>query len=176
MKVTAIAAASALLGLFVSSASAIEVVVKDVHMCCGQCVKIGDATLKDVKGVSDAKCSQEGKSCTFKAEDDKAVTAGLEALAKAGFHGKATKDGKETEFPKPDIKEGKSNEITATGVHLCCGACVTGVTKALKDVKGVKEVKADRKESTVTVTGEEIDAKELFAALTKAGFHGNMKK
>lgn len=176
MKVTAIAATTVLLGVLASTASAIDVVVKDVHMCCGQCVKIGDAALKDVTGVTEGKCDQAGKSASFKAADDKAVTAGLEALAKAGFHGKATKDGKDVEFPKPDVKDGKANEITATGVHLCCGACVTGVTKALKDVKGVKDVKADRKESSVTVTGENIDAKELFAALTKAGFHGNMKK
>src|SRR4029077_20075948 len=104
----------------------------EVHMCCGQCVKIGDATLKDVKDISDGKSSQADKSVTFKAEDDKAVTAGLEALAKAGFHGKATKDGKGVEFPMPKIKEGKSNEIVATGVHLCCGQCVTGVKKALE--------------------------------------------
>lgn len=176
MKVTAIALTTVLLGLFASTASAIEVVVKELHMCCGQCVKIGDATLKDVKGVTDGKCDQAGKSCSFKAEDDKAATAGLEALAKAGFHGKATKDGKEAEFPKADYKEGKSNEVNITGVHLCCGACVTGVTKALKEVGGVKDVKADRAAGSVAVTGENIDAKELFTALTKAGFHGNMKK
>lgn len=176
MKVTALALTTVLLGLFASTASAIEVVVKEVHMCCGQCVKIGDATLKDVKGVSEGKSSQADKSVTFKAEDDKAVTAGLEALAKAGFHGKATKDGKAVEFPKPKIKEGKSNEIVATGVHLCCGQCVTGVKKALEGVKGVKDVKPDRDAQTVTVTGENIDGKELFDALTKAGFHGDMKK
>lgn len=175
MKVTAIAVTTVLLGLFASTASAVEVVVKELHMCCGQCVKLGDAALKDVKGVSDGKCDQAGKSCSFKAEDDKAVTAGLDALAKEGFHGKVTKDGKDIDFPKAEFKEGKSNEITITGVHLCCGACVTGVSKALKEVGGVKDVKCDRASKTVTVTGENVEAKDVFAALTKAGFHGKMK-
>ena len=58
------------------------------------------------------------------------------------------------------------------GVHLCCGACVTAVGKALGKIDGL-EASCDKEKRTVTLTG--TDKKVLgkgLTALRKAGFGG----
>lgn len=166
-----------LMGMNSAALQAADVSVKGVHVCCGSCVTAIDDTLGAVKGVSSPAADQNTKTVSFKAEDEKAAQAGLEALAKAGFHGTATIDKKEAKFPAAEIKKGtKSNIVTVTGVHLCCGACVTGVQKALKEVKGVAKMDIDRQDKTVTATGTDIDVAEFMDALYKGGYHGELKK
>src|SRR5438128_674721 len=98
------------------NAQAADVTVKGAHLCCPACVNAVKEALGDVKGVSDAAADQKEKTITFKAADDKAATDGINALAKAGFHGTATADGKELKYPAPDIKKGeKANTVVATG-------------------------------------------------------------
>lgn len=169
--------AALILGISGSGLQAADVAVKGVHVCCGSCVTAIDDTLGAVKGVSGAAADQNTKTVSFKAEDEKAAKAGLEALAKAGFHGTATLDKKEIKFPSADVKKGtKSNIVTVTGVHLCCGACVTGVKKALENVKGVAKMDIDREGKSVTATGTDIDTAEFLDALYKGGYHGELKK
>ena len=146
-------------------------------MCCGSCVSAVEDALGAVQGVTEVTADQKSKTVAFKATDEKSAKAGLDALAKAGFHGSATFDKKEASFPAAEIKKGtKSSSVTIAGVHLCCGACVTGVKKGLKDVKGIEgDLAVDREAKTVTVAGKDLDVSEVFEALYKAGYHGNLK-
>ena len=164
------------LTLTAATVQAGDVIVKNVHICCGACVKAVDGSLKDVTGVTNAKADTKSKIVSFTAEDDKAAEAGIKALAKAGFHGAATHDSKKLDFPDSGAKKGdKSNSITLNGVHLCCGGCKSTVQKAFRGLKGVLDLKCDSRAKTVALTGIEIDVVAAVAALNKAGFHGSLK-
>jgi copper chaperone CopZ len=154
-----------------------DVSVKDVHLCCGACVKDANAALKDIDGISDVGIDRNTKTITFKAADEKAAKKAIDELAEAGFHGAATLDKKELKFPESGAEKGKKvNTLTIEGVHLCCGQCVKLAQEALKDLPGAKEVKIDREAKTVTITGADIDQADAVAALNKGGFHGTLKK
>lgn len=153
-----------------------DVTVKKAHVCCGACVNAVKKCLADVEGVSKAAADQNSKTITFIAADEAAAKKGIEALAKAGFHGTATHGDKAVEFPKPNTKPGqKSDSITFSGVHLCCGACVRGAKEALENVKNVKIIDVDQKTKSVTLSGEKIDLAEAIKAFNDGGFHGNLK-
>ncbi len=153
------------------------VTVKKSHICCGACVKAVNTTLGKVDGVSKSNADQNSKTITFEATDEAAAKKGIEALAKAGFHGTATYGDKAIDFPKVDAKEGATaDKITFTGVHLCCGNCVKGAKEALQDVKNVKVIDVDQKTKTVTLSGSGIDIIEAAKAFNGGGFHGNLKK
>jgi copper chaperone CopZ len=66
----------------------------------------------------------------------------------------------------------KKNELTLSGVHLCCGGCEKGVAAAVEDVEGV-EVACDKDAGTVTIkaSGRESGMAAL-KAIAMAGYHG----
>lgn len=67
----------------------------------------------------------------------------------------------------------EAGEVTVKGVHLCCGACVRDVDKAMTDVDGVSAVAADRNSKTVTFQAANDEAaKAGIKALADGGFHG----
>jgi copper chaperone CopZ len=150
-----------------------EVSIEGVHICCGSCVRGVNTALKDVKGVSAVAASQDG-TIKFTAADDAAVKAGIEALAKGGFHGTAKHGGAPVAFPEVKTSSEKVKSLSIAGVHLCCGACYTEATAALKGVKGVSVVESDKKTKTLKITGENISAAEAIQALFDVGFHGTI--
>ena len=163
-----------IVALTAANASAGEVTVKGVHLCCGQCVKLVAKALGSVDGVSSAACDRKAKTVKFTASDDKAAGAAIKALAKSGFHGTAAHGDKKLAFPPSGVKKGdKADTVTFTGVHLCCGACVKGVAAALKDIDA--KPACDTKAKTVTLTGSGIDVSKAVAALNKAGFNATVK-
>lgn len=168
---------AAVLGFGVSNVQAADVTIEKVHLCCGACVKAVNETLKGVKGVSDVTAEQKAGTVKFKAADQAAVDEAIKGLAKEGFHGSATADGKEVKFPDSGAKKGeKANSITVTDVHLCCGQCERLADKALEGLAGMKEKKIDKDAKTITVTGSDIEIAAFVDALNKAGFHANLKK
>lgn len=170
-----LAMAVGLVSVVMPQAQAGGVTVKKAHVCCGQCVKIVKETLTGVEGVTNPSADQKTGTITFNAADDAAAQRGIDALAKAGFHGSATHGDKAVEFPKTSAKKGdKANMVTFTGVHLCCGQCVTGAKKALENIKNV-QITVDRPTQTVTVTGKDIDVLEVVNAFNAGGFHGTLK-
>lgn len=177
MKLFATAVLTGLLTLAATTdVQAGQVTVKGVHLCCGACVNGVMKALKDVEGVSDVTADRDSKTVVFQAADDKAAERGIQALADGGFHGKVAHGDKELEFPASGIKKGqKADSVTFNGVHLCCGACVTGAQKAVAEVKGVETIDIDRGAKTVTLKGKDIDLEEAVAALNKGGFHGTVK-
>ena len=171
------AAAIVALGLGISVAQAGDVSIKGVHLCCGACVRDADAALKDLKGISGVAVDRNTKVIFFKAETPEAATEAIEALADAGFHGSATHDKKELAFPESGAEKGaKASVITVTGVHLCCGACVTGAKEALESVEGATTIDIDRTGRSIKISGKDVDVTAAIAALNKGGFHGTVEK
>ena len=65
-------------------------------------------------------------------------------------------------------------KVEVKGVHLCCGACVKGVTTALKGVEGASAT-CDKDAGSVTITANgEASAQKALDALTGAGYFGTI--
>ena len=63
-------------------------------------------------------------------------------------------------------------KVTVSNVHICCKACVDGIEKALKDMKGSKHV-IDKDGGTVAILAEDAaSAQAAVDALAGAGYHG----
>jgi copper chaperone CopZ len=150
-----------------------KVELKNVHLCCGQCIKAVAGILKNVKDVKGV-CDREGKTVTITAPDDKTAQAAVDALAEAGFHGET---GNKSITVKADsgVTAGKVKTLTLTGVHNCCASCCRTIKETVKKVDGVTGDTAKPKTNTFTVTGD-FDAEALVKALNTAGFHVKVKK
>jgi copper chaperone CopZ len=160
--------------LLVGAASRAEtkVELKNVHLCCGACVKAVGNVLKK-EGVQ-GKCDQKARTVTITAADDKAAQKAVDALAAAGFHGDT---GSKSVAVKDDsgVKAGKVKSLTLTGIHNCCRLCCKTIKATVKKVEGVTEDDAEPKVNTFTVKGD-FDAAALVKALNDAGFHVKVKK
>jgi copper chaperone CopZ len=167
-------AAGCALALAGAAAAETKVELKNVHLCCGACVKAAGTILKGVDGVQGAACDQKAKTITFKAADDAAARKALDALAAGGFHGDT---GNKDLAVKDDsgASAGKVKSLTVTGAHNCCGQCCRAIKATVKKVEGVKADTAMPKEKTFTVSGD-FDAAELVKALNAAGFHVKVTK
>jgi copper chaperone CopZ len=171
----AMVATVALAGLCVGRAPAGQVEVKGVHICCPACANAVKAALGKVDGVSDVN-AEKGKPVTFTAKDDKAAEAGVKALLDKGFFGTATVDDKELKVETDAPKKGdKADEITITGVHICCPGCANAAKTVLSKVEGVSSVDA-AKGKPVTVKGKDVDKSTVLEALHKGGFNGKIEK
>lgn len=159
-----------------ASASAAQVEVKGLHLCCGGCISAVEDALEGVKGVTKVSVDRGAGAASFVAADAKTTTAALVALHEAGFAGKPTVDGKAAEFPAPKIAAGtKAKSLVVEGVHLCCRSCTQGVVKALSKDKAIGQIQCDQNEGTVSLTGAggaEIDVPAVLAALNGAGYSG----
>jgi copper chaperone CopZ len=178
MKFTALVSiAAAVSALCIATLRAGEVKIEGVHICCGQCVNIAQATLKLVEGVTNGKADKDSGSITLTAADDKAAAAAIDALAKAGFRGTAKHGDKTLDFPASNAEKGaKADTIAIAGVHLCCPACYRAAEGALKGVEGVTAVTSDKKTKTLEVVGKGVDVNAAIEALFKAGFQASVKK
>lgn len=166
-----------LVGCGATLAHGAEVSVSNVHLCCGSCLAAVDEALADVKGVSDVAADQNTKTIRFKVADDKAAEAGIKALAEHGFFGQAKLGTKKLSFPDNGAKKGeKANQIELEGVHLCCGACVTGAKKALENVGGLSSIEIDRAAGRIVLKGGGIETVKALDALNAGGFYAKVKR
>jgi copper chaperone CopZ len=150
-----------------------KVELKNVHLCCGNCVKAVAGIIKGVDGVT-AKCDQKARTVTLTARDDAAARKALDALAAGGFHGQS--DHKELAIKDDSgASAGKVKSLTLTGAHNCCPACCKAIKATVKKVEGVTGDTAKPKGDTFEVTGD-FDAAALVKALNDAGFHVKVKK
>jgi copper chaperone CopZ len=150
-----------------------KVELKNVHLCCGNCVKAVGGILKDA-GATDAKCDPKTKTVTFAAGDNAAAQKAVDALAAAGFHGDT---GNKDVAVKEDsgVKKGKVKTLALTGAHNCCPNCCKALKATIKTVDGVTGDTAKPKDSSFTVTGD-FDGEALVKALNAAGFHVKVKE
>ncbi len=159
--------------LLSSAVLAGDVDVKNVHLCCGACVKGVNEALKDVEGLSGLNIDKDAGSIVFQAETSEVARNAITELAKAGFAGRAKMGDERIKLPKIDVPKGTTSSAFAVNdVHLCCGGCVKGVKEALKDLEGVTEVGGDTETGVVTIKGDDVDVRGAVRALRKAGFNG----
>lgn len=152
------------------------VTVRGIHLSCDACVADSEASFKDISGVSDAKADLNGRSLTFKANDEKTAQVGIKSLANAGFFGRAAFGTKDLVFPDLGIKKGeKRDTITFTGIHLSCGACRKSAHEALTKLDGLSTMEIDPAERTIKLTGAGILVQDAVELLHKAGFHPALK-
>src|SRR5438874_5124022 len=109
-------------------AGAEKVEVKGVHLCCGNCVKSVGNILGKIDGVTDAACDRATKTVTFTAKDAATAKKAFESLAKGGFYGTATCEGKALQI-KAEAPKGKVNSVTVNDVHVCCNSCRKALQK-----------------------------------------------
>lgn len=162
-------------GFSATSLFAGDVSVSNVHLCCNSCIAAVEEALTDVKGVQDVAADPNTKTVRFTAADNTAAEAGIAALAKHGFFGKAKHGDKPLAFPSTGAKKGdKTNQIVLHGVHLCCGACVKGAQKSLENVPGLSEILVDRAGGKITLKGAGMETVKIFDALNAGGFYATL--
>jgi copper chaperone CopZ len=131
--------------IFAAAASAeTKVTLKDVHLCCGMCVTAVEAAQKAV-----------------------------DALAKAGFHGKPDSD--VVKYKPVETPKGNVQKLELKGIHNCCGQCTRIIKTTIGKVKGVASDNVTAKKDELTVEGD-FSAADLVQALLDAGFHVEVKK
>src|SRR5262245_4115424 len=171
-RILALAAAALTLLLVPGLRAETKVTISGTHLCCGQCLRAVDTTLKEIKGVTH-KSSQEAKTIELTAESDAAAQKAVDALAAAGFYGKTNSD----KVKYADVAAGQEavERLEIEGIHNCCGQCTTAIKKAVTGVSGVSGTGIKAKETTFVVEGKFKPA-DLVKALLDAGFYVKIKK
>ncbi len=155
-----------------SAAADVTVTLTDVHMCCNNCVKGATAALAPVSGVKGVSSTSD-KTIVLTAADIATLQKGVNALTAAGYFGKSDNAGVKVDA-STGAKAGKVQTLEISGVHLCCGKCVTAVKTALATVAGAKpDDSLATNAKSFKVTGD-FDATAVFAALQKAGLTGKV--
>jgi periplasmic mercuric ion binding protein len=149
-----------------------KVTISETHLCCGQCLKAVDATLKDMPGVT-FKSDQGAKTIAITAESDAAAQKAIDALAAEGFYGKLDND----KLKYKPVATGKEavEKLELSGIHNCCGACTTSIKKAVTSVSGVSGTNIKAKDTTFAVEGK-FNPGDVVKALLDAGFYVQVKK
>ncbi len=137
------------------------VTLTGVHNCCKSCTT---GIEKAVSSVPGAKATADKDKVTITAKSQADATKATAALLKAGYYGEGAKAG--------TASEAKVKSANVTGVHLCCGKCVTAFNEAVKAVGGTSD--ATKGAKSVKVEGD-FSPKDLLAALNKGGFNGEVK-
>lgn len=163
--------------LFFAADQTTSVSIKGVHLCCGSCSDSAEAALEGLKGITKAGTDRNTKLIAFQAATKEDALEALKSLAKEGFYGTATFGKEELKWPDSGAKKGqKVTTVVIEGVHLCCGACVTGSKDALEKLASATEIDIDRNAEIITVKGKELDEAEVIGALNKGGFFGTVKR
>jgi copper chaperone CopZ len=155
-----------------SAAAETKVTISDTHLCCGQCLRAVDSTLKDMAGVK-FKSDQSAKTIEITADNDDAAQKAINALADAGFYGKLNND--KLAFKKVDAGDAAVQKLEVSGVHNCCGQCTNSIKKAVTSVSGVSGTNVKAKETAFAVEGN-FKPGEVVKALLDAGFYVQVKK
>lgn len=128
-----------------------------------------DKALSGVTGAA-AQSDKDAGAATIKAPDQAVAQKAVDALVAAGYFGTSS-DSAIKVVAHSGAKDGKVHVLKVSGVHLCCNKCVSGVNDALGKVDGVKANTAAKGAESFEVTGD-FSAKDVFAALNKAGLSG----
>jgi copper chaperone CopZ len=143
-----------------------------VHLCCKGCVTALEKSVAKVEGVTCEATEKKG-TVVLTAADDATLQKAVDAVAKAGFHGKL--DNKAVKFAKVKVPAGKVERLELTGIHNCCPACTKAIKGALAKVEGVQGDNLKPKATTFVIEGDFV-AKDAIKAIEKAGFHVSLPK
>jgi copper chaperone CopZ len=147
------------------------VTLSNVHICCGSCVDIITATVAKVPGAQ-VTPDEDAKTIVLTAPDKATLQKAVDALVTAGFFGKSSDPDVKVSAPS-GAKDGKVQTLTVTGVHLCCGQCVSTVNSSLGKVPGVTGNDCAANAKSFTITGN-FNPPDVFAALNQAGMAGHV--
>ena len=150
-----------------------SVKLSGVHLCCANCVKGADKAVTSVTGAT-SETDKDGGSVTIKAADTATAQKAVDALIAAGYFGTAS-DSQIKVKAHAGAKKANVQSLKLSGVHLCCGKCVTAVNDAVSKVAGVKANTAAKGAETFEVTGD-FSPKEVVGALNKVGLTGKVAK
>lgn len=62
-------------------------------------------------------------------------------------------------------------KVTLKKMHICCGACVNGIKKAVKDLKGVSVDVSQKNKTTLITADTDANAQKAIDAIANAGYH-----
>jgi len=110
---------------------------------------------------------------TVGAPDKKSAQAGLSAVLSTGFYGVSDHATLKIADLKPD--DFLADTMNVQYIPLFDSAGVKDVTKAVKTVKGVKDVQAKVGGSSAVVTGKEFKPYEVMMALRAIGIGGSFR-
>jgi copper chaperone CopZ len=147
-----------------------KVTLTNVHNCCKKCTDGLKKAVATAPGVT-AKIEKSTVVLTGASKDE--LQKAVDAITAAGYTGAS--DNADVKVAAGTGPDEQLTSMTVSGVHLCCGKCVTGVEKALKSVPGVKSDTATKGSDTFKVEGE-FNGKAVMEALAKAGFTGTATK
>jgi copper chaperone CopZ len=170
MKTTLITIAMAL-AMAASTRADVTVKISDVHICCKKCVKGATDVVTSVDGAK-ADVSEDDGTVTITAPDTATVQKATDALVAAGFYGTSS-DPSIKISSDTGAKDAKVTTMTITGLHLCCGKCVSAVHKTVGAVPGVTGDTAAKDAKSFDVTGN-FNEKDVMDALQKEGLTGKV--
>lgn len=134
-----------------------------VHNCCKSCANGISAAVAKVAGA-EAKIDKRNVEVT--AKDEASAKQAVASLLSAGYFGEGA--------TAPEVADAKVKTADVSGLHLCCGKCVTAAEDAIMGVSGVTKHNATKGAKTFQVEGD-FSTKQLAAALNKAGLHASVK-
>jgi copper chaperone CopZ len=153
------------------AASTVE--LTDVHICCRGCAVAIEKSLSKMENVKPS-IDQENGTVSLTAENDESLQKAVDAIAKAGFHGKIDEKSK-VQFAEAKLPEGKITRLEIAHIHNCCPACTKAIKAAVAEVEGVQGDSLKPKATKFVVEGE-FEAKDVIAAIEAAGFHATLPK
>lgn len=134
-----------------------------VHNCCKSCANGISAAVAKVAG---AEAKIDKRSVEVTAKDEASAKQAVASLLSAGYFGEGA--------TAPEVTDAKVKTADVSGLHLCCGKCVTAAEDAIMGVAGVTKHNATKGAKTFQVEGD-FSTKQLAAALNKAGLHALVK-
>lgn len=149
---------------------ATSVILSGAHVCCSKCQKRIEKAVErydDIKLVFD----KGAGTVTFNGESGQAVEDALFKVHEAGFYGST--DHARLKMKKPGGSKKEVEELSVSGMHVCCGKCEKAIKSAFKDVKGIESHTMEKGKSTFAVKGE-ISAAEINKALNGVGLNARV--
>lgn len=138
-------------------------VLSGVHNCCKKCdTGITEAVAK----VDGAAAKTDKRQVTISAKDEATAKLAVQSLVKNGYFGVGA--------VAPAVVDQKVKSATVSGLHLCCGKCVTAAEEAVLSVPGVTGHNATKGSTSFHVDGD-FSTQQLSDAFHKAGLHGEIK-
>jgi copper chaperone CopZ len=170
MRRTAIRFIALLAPVVLTSWSAAEstVTITKTHLCCGNCVKGADKAVSTVAGAT-SNCDKDAQTITITAPDAATAQKAVDALAAAGYYGKA--EGAKM-VDDSGAKPGKVDTVDISGIHNCCNKCTTAINDTI--TKAGATGTAPSKATKFTVTGP-VEQTKLVEAFNDAGFSVKVK-
>ncbi len=169
MKTTLVTIAMAMALAAANCTADVTVKISDVHICCKGCVKGAQEAVSKVDGAK-PDVSEDDETVTITAPDMATAQKAADSLVAAGYFGTSS-DSNVKLNADTGAKGVKVQKLTVTGVHLCCGKCVSAVHKTVGAVPGVTGDTAAKNARSFEVTGDFND-KDVMDALQKAGLTG----